>query len=86
MTENGNPYENTIAERVNGILKTEFNLAFSGLNYQQTKEKIAQRIYTYNHQRPHASCNYLTPVQAHKVSGVLKKKWVKKTIAIKMYS
>lgn len=26
MTENGDPYENTIAERINGILKSKFNL------------------------------------------------------------
>ncbi|SEO96892.1 Integrase core domain-containing protein [Niastella yeongjuensis] len=26
MTENGDPYENALAERVNGILKTAFNL------------------------------------------------------------
>lgn len=32
MIENGSPYENAIAERVNGILKTEFDLAYSGLN------------------------------------------------------
>jgi putative transposase len=26
MTQNGDPYENAIAERINGIIKNEFNL------------------------------------------------------------
>ena len=79
MTENGSPYENAIAERVNGILKTEFNLHYSTVNYDQTKEKIAQSINAYNKERPHASCDYLTPEQAHNVSGLLNKRWKDKT-------
>jgi len=75
MTETGSPYENAIAERVNGILKTEFNLHYSTVGYEQTKEKIAQCIDAYNKERPHASCNYLTPEQAHNVSGLLSKRW-----------
>jgi putative transposase len=31
MTNNGDPYENAIAERLNGILKTEFNLTAASL-------------------------------------------------------
>lgn len=79
MTQSGNPYENAIAERVNGILKTEFNLHYSTVGYEQTKGKIAQCIDVYNKERPHASCNYLTPEQAHNVAGLLKKRWKDKT-------
>jgi putative transposase len=79
MTENGSPYENAIAERINGILKTEFNLHSSLLGYEQTKEKISHCISAYNKDRPHASCNYLTPEQAHSVSGILNKRWKDKT-------
>ena len=32
MTENSDPYENAIAERINGILKDEFKLADYGFN------------------------------------------------------
>ena len=75
MTENGDPYENALAERVNGIIKTEFNLYSSSLGFGQTSEKINQSIKCYNELRPHASCDYLTPVQAHLKSGKLNRRW-----------
>lgn len=78
MTQTGDPYENAIAERVNGTLKTEFNLYYSAVGFQQTKEKIAKSIYAYNKERPHASCDYLTPEQAHLTTGILNKRWKNK--------
>ncbi len=39
------------------------------------QEKIQKAIDAYNHLRPHASCDYLTPAQAHGREGVLKKRW-----------
>jgi putative transposase len=78
MTENGDPYENAIAERVNGILKTEFLLSKTFTTYTEACEAVNFAIDKYNHARPHASCNYLTPVIAHEQSGVLKKRWKKK--------
>ena len=80
MTQNGDPYENAIAERVNGILKEEFYLHNSSLGFGQTKEKIARSIQAYNSERPHASCDYLTPEQAHLANGQLKKRWKDKNI------
>ena len=32
-------------------------------------------VAVYNNNRPHASCDYLTPEQAHHQHGVLKKRW-----------
>lgn len=78
MTENGDPYENALAERVNGILKEEFNLHHSGLGFEDTKRKITESIRAYNELRPHASCDYLTPEQAHLRAGVLMKRWKNK--------
>lgn len=75
MTENGDPYENALAERINGILKTEFNLYNSQTGFQVTCQRVNQSIYAYNHLRPHASCNYLTPEQAHVKTGIMKKRW-----------
>jgi len=75
MTQNGDPYENAIAERVNGILKTEFNLHSSTVGFEQTKVKLAKSIDAYNNERPHASCDYLTPEQAHLKTGKLDKRW-----------
>lgn len=75
MTENPDPYENAVAERLNGIIKEEFNLYESRLGFEFTYEKIKTTIWAYNEQRPHDSCDRLTPHQAHQCQGVLKKRW-----------
>lgn len=75
MTKNGDPYENAIAERMNGILKTEFDLERSTGTFEQLKTKLAKVINAYNTLRPHSSCNYLTPAQAHQKQGELNKQW-----------
>lgn len=65
MTENGDPYENAIAERVNGILKDEFGLYEKFENILQAKELARQSIEIYNQLRPHLSCSMFTPKQMH---------------------
>lgn len=75
MTENGDPYENALAERMNGILKAEFNLYESHIGFDATHQRITASIKAYNEQRPHNSCNLLTPEQAHLLQGRLVKKW-----------
>ncbi|MGZ3874316.1 MAG: IS3 family transposase [Mucilaginibacter sp.] len=79
MTERGDPYENALAERMNGIIKGEFNLYSSSVNFEQTYQKIAISIKAYNEVRPHGSCDYLTPCQAHMQGNVLNKRWKKYT-------
>lgn len=80
MTENGDPYENAIAERVNGILKDEYDLYDTFDDYNQAHEAVKIAINKYNNQRPHRSCNMLTPTKAHTQTGVLKKRWNKKKV------
>jgi putative transposase len=75
MTENGDPYENAIAERVNGILKYEYDLNTVFTDYYQALESVKTAVELYNTARPHMSCNMLTPEQAHNGSGPLKKHW-----------
>ncbi len=75
MTENGNPYENAIAERVNGILKDEYDLYNTFKDFNDAHEAVKVAINKYNNKRPHRSCNMLTPAQAHLQTGVLKKRW-----------
>jgi len=75
MTENGDPYENAIAERVNGILKYEFNLNHVFADHTEAVEAVDRSINAYNILRPHMSCNYLTPMEAHQMTGDLKKHW-----------
>lgn len=74
MTQNGDPRENAIAERVNGILKDEL-LEKSHLNYKVAIHNVSIAISIYNHQRPHGSIDYLTPIEAHFRSGKLKRRW-----------
>lgn len=75
MTENGDPYENALAERVNGIIKGEFNLNTSQLTFEQTAQKVLESITAYNEIRPHGSCDNLTPEQAHQTLTPMKKRW-----------
>ena len=75
MTEKGDPYENAIAERINGILKHEFKLDQLFQTMTEMKAHVKKSIHAYNEVRPHASCDYLTPNQAHKGSGILVKRW-----------
>lgn len=75
MTEKGDPYENAIAERINGILKHEHGLNQTFANYSQAYQKVEIAIKAYNEIRPHDSCGRLTPIMAHEEKGVLKKLW-----------
>lgn len=74
MTQNGDPRENAIAERLNGILKDEL-LEVCYPTFAQAQAAIATAISIYNFQRPHASVDMLTPVVAHTKTGELKKHW-----------
>ena len=65
MTQSGSPYDNAIAERINGILKQEFGLEKTFRSYNEAVEPVAKAIYFYNHIRPHFSCNLQTPEQKH---------------------
>lgn len=65
MTENSNPGDNAIAERVNGILKSEFSIGDGFSNHLIALKEVKKSIYIYNHKRPHRSCKMLTPINAH---------------------
>jgi len=75
MTENGDPLENAIAERVNGILKDEWLYNIETMKTKLLKSFIGRIIEIYNSDRPHLSIDMLTPNEAHKVQGKLKRKW-----------
>lgn len=69
MTEQNHCYENCYAERVNGILKDEFNLDRKFRTRAQARQAIAQAIHTYNARRPHWSLQMRTPNQAHRLAA-----------------
>ena len=75
MTRAGKSYENPVAERLNGILKNELMRTTKFQTIEQARKEIDRAIQVYNEQRPHLSCDMLTPVQAHQTNGPLKKRW-----------
>lgn len=75
MTENGDPYENAIAERINGILKGEFGLDKLFKTHYEAVYAVEKAINSYNVLRPHMSCDYMTPNQAHVSDLELIKRW-----------
>ena len=77
MTQQYDPYENAIAERVNGILKEEFGLHEIFENYQNLNKQVTQAITLYNNFRIHMSINMITPNQAHQQKTIHLKQWKK---------
>ena len=75
MTENGDPYENILIERLNRTIKEEFIYQFFFGNFQQAKQVVKKSVQIYNQLRPHASLDYLTPQKAHQLNMPLKKHW-----------
>ena len=65
MAQVGNPYENALAERVNGILKGEFFLDGLFATEAQARAALEQAVWLYNERRPHLSLDYRTPSQVH---------------------
>lgn len=74
MTQDGDPLENPVAERVNGILKVEL-LEKSYSHYTAAQQAMSIAVSTYNFLRPHNSINNLKPVEAHLLEGTLPRKW-----------
>jgi len=75
MTESYDPYQNAIAERVNGILKHEFILGITTSDLELMRKLIGESVGIYNHERPHWSCWMNTPNSMH----------LQNTIEIKTY-
>lgn len=75
MTENGDPLENAIAERINGILKNELMPNMNIENLEHAQKLFKEILLIYNNERPHLSIALLTPNQAHKLDGKLKRYW-----------
>ena len=65
MTQNSDPYENAVAERINGILKQEFMIDKYHQDLSIMKEVVRNAIIIYNQKRPHYSNHMLTPVLMH---------------------
>ena len=74
MTQSGDPLENAMAERVNGILKTEL-ISSSYSDIELAASSIAKAITIYNYKRRHSSLNFQIPHEVHQQQGPQIKRW-----------
>lgn len=66
MGEAGNCYDNAIAERVNGILKSEYLLDSEFASKKQANKAVEEAIDSYNCRRPHWSLNLQKPADVYR--------------------
>jgi len=71
MTENGDPYENALAERMNRTLKEEFGLGRVLRSKLHAKLLTEEAIDLYNNRRPHLSLKMKTPQSVYKQKSQL---------------
>lgn len=69
MTERNHAAENALAERVNGILKTEYKLGGECATKEQARRLADQAVWLYNTRRPHTALKYRTPDQVHSLAA-----------------
>ncbi|MBR1807974.1 MAG: IS3 family transposase [Paludibacteraceae bacterium] len=66
MTEDSNPTDNGVAERVNGIIKNEFLEPLpTPRTLQEALPMVQHAVLTYNTLRPHLSLDMRTPAQVY---------------------
>jgi putative transposase len=77
MTENGDPLENAIAERINGIIKGEYLVDCEINTLSQAKDFLKSVVKLYNEERPHSSLNNAAPSDVHdnKTDKEIKRLW-----------
>ena len=61
MSAAGCPYENAVAERINGILKSEFYLDRTFTSIHQARQAVLESVLIYNTERPHLNLCMMTP-------------------------
>lgn len=83
MTEQGDPYENAMAERLNGVLKQTFGLGEVFASRDIALKRTDTAIKSYNRARPHTGVANLTPEQAHESSGSIPRVWKEKRRSVK---
>ena len=64
-TQQYDPYENAVAERINGILKYEFGLKNTIKNIEIAQKMVKQAVEIYNNERLHWSLDLKTPQEVH---------------------
>lgn len=68
MTEDNHCYENSQAERLNGILKQEYALGGRFRKKSEVRRAVREAVTLYNCRRPHQSLGYQCPMQVHQAA------------------
>ena len=74
MTQNSDPRENAIDERVNGTIRQEIS-AVSYPDFNRTAAGVKTAVDICNKEHLHSGIGMLTRLQAHNMSGELKQHW-----------
>jgi len=77
MTESGDPLDNAIAERINGIIKHEYLKHYHLSNLEQATELLKQIVESYNERRPHLSIQMHTPDKVYHQKLQINRQWKK---------
>jgi len=69
MTETNHAAENALAERVNGILKSEYALGGECTTKEQARRLADEAVLLYNTRRPHTALDYQIPSEVHSLTA-----------------
>ncbi|TXI75903.1 MAG: hypothetical protein E6Q44_16485 [Flavobacteriales bacterium] len=75
MTQSGDPRDNAVAERLNGILKNELMEGLAPANFTQGMEMLEEAVRIYNEERLHMSIDLQVPAKAHELDHRLPRRW-----------
>jgi transposase InsO family protein len=78
MTQTGDPLENPVAERINGIIKNEYLTHLSIHDVDSATEVLPEVIRRYNDERPHESIGMQTPSTVHQNNLLINRNWPKR--------
>ena len=83
MTEQYDPYENAIAERINRTLKYEYGLKQTIKNTPVAQKITKQAVYIYNNLRTHFSLGLRKPAEVHLNPNIKYKNYRKNNLILK---
>jgi len=75
MTENGDPLENALAERLNGILKDEYLNDNTVTSIEEARKVLTRSVSLYNEDRPHMSIGNQYPSLVHEQKFQTERLW-----------
>ena len=78
MTQSGDPLENAMAERVNGIIKDEYLLNYQCDTFEEASRQLKTAVWLYNNERPHSSIGNFTPEYVNNQYNEIQKDSIKR--------